>query len=113
MSEVNQLQQLLKDTIELRNMRDKALRLHSNPDFRDVILEAFCVKECARYAQLSADPTLSEKDQANSLALAQAAGHLRRYLSVVMQMGNKAESDIPAIEEEIVRASLEETEAGE
>lgn len=108
MSEVAQLQQHLKDTIEARNLRDKALRLNSNPDFRDVILDLFCVKECARYAQLSADPNLSPVDQANSLALAQAAGHLRRFLSVITQMGNKADSDIPAIEEAIVEASLKE-----
>lgn len=80
-----------KQSVELRNL---ALKLSENPEFKKIILEEFCVKECARYAQLSADPTLSVEDRANSLALAQAAGHLKRYLSVLVRMGDVAESDL-------------------
>lgn len=108
MSEVTQLQKHLEDTIATKQLAEKALRLSVNPDFKDVILEAFCVRECARYAQLSADPSLDARGQADALALAQAAGHLRRFLSVIVQMGSKAENDIPSIQEAIVEAQQAE-----
>lgn len=94
-----------KQAIELRNL---ALKLSENAEFKKVILDEFCVKECARYAQLSADPTLSAEDRANSLALAQAAGHLKRYLSVLVRMGDVAESDLGNLEDQIELARAEE-----
>lgn len=72
------------------------------------MLEEFCVNECARYAQASADPALSANERADALAIAQSAGHLRRFLSVVIQMGNSAENTIADIE-----AALEEARAEE
>lgn len=96
-----------KQSVELRNL---ALKLSENPEFKKIILEEFCVKECARYAQLSADPTLSAEDRANSLALAQAAGHLKRYLSVLVRMGDVAESDLSNLEDQIEIARAEELE---
>ncbi|AWN06202.1 hypothetical protein [Erwinia phage phiEaP8] len=94
-----------KQAIDLRNL---ALKLSENAEFKKVILDEFCVKECARYAQLSADPTLSAEDRANSLALAQAAGHLKRYLSVLVRMGDVAESDLVNLQEQIELARAEE-----
>lgn len=93
-----------EDQIRLRNV---ALKLYENPEFKELILERFCVKECARYAQLSADPSLSEEDRANSLALAQAAGHLRRFLSVTVRMGDNAEHQMSELEEAIEEARQE------
>ena len=108
MSDVQALEYQLAGTKELIEQRDRALRLSQNADFRALILDTFCVKECARYAQASADPALKENERADSLAMSQAAGHLRRFLSVTMQMGNQAESQRVDLEEAIAAARAEE-----
>lgn len=97
------LKQSLKKAEELR-------KLVANPLFRRVILEEFCVQECARYAQLSADPTLSEAQRADALGIAQAAGHLRRWIEVIQRMAQTAEGTIGAIEQnlDVLRTSTDE-----
>lgn len=108
MSEVQELENQLAGCKELVELRQAALRLSKNTDFKKLILEYFCRDECARYAQSSADPNLSPEDRANALAIAQSAGHLRRFLSVTMQMGYQAENQLADIEQAIVEASIEE-----
>ena len=90
-----------KDEVERQKM---ALRLANNRDFKKLILDEFCVQECARYAQASGDPMLNAEQRADSLGMAQAAGHLRRWLSVINQMGNVAQGQIEANEAELERA---------
>lgn len=107
MSVVHALEQQLKAAKEAVELRDAALRLDQVADFRKVILKQFCVEDCARYAQLSADPSLKQEMREDSLALAQSAGHLRRYLSVLVQLGNQAANQIPEIEAAIVEAAQE------
>lgn len=108
MSEVSQLENQLAGTKALIARRDLALRLSENADFKELILNQFCVQECARYAQVSGDPAVSDRDRADSLAMSQAAGHLRRYLSVCVQMGNVAARDVEELEENIILARQEE-----
>lgn len=111
MSSVSELEEHLVTAKEYADRRRMAVRLANNRDFKKLILEEFCVQECARYAQNSANPQFSKEERADSLAIAQAAGHLRRFLQVINQMGAKAESDIAAIEEAIEEARLEEARA--
>lgn len=110
---IEQLELQLESSKEQVALRDAAQRLWANRDFKKVILEAFMVKECARYAQTSADPALDLQSRADALALAQASGHLKRFLSVVIQMGNSAESQIGPIEDALDedRAKLDSEEA--
>lgn len=98
---IHQLEQRNEGLKEAVDRRDLALKLEKNREFRKVILEDFCGSECARYAQASADPNLKPEYRADALAMAQAAGHLRRFLSVIVQMGNKAEEEIRQNREEI------------
>lgn len=98
MSEVLALEKQLQTAKQLAARREMALKLSDNREFKQLILKDFCVEECARYAQSSADPALTAEQRADALALAQAAGHLRRFLSVVVQMGNTAKNEIPQIE---------------
>lgn len=98
MSEVLALEKQLQNAKQLVARREMALKLSENREFKQLILKDFCVEECARYAQSSADPALTLEQRADALALAQAAGHLRRFLSVVVQMGNTANNEIPQIE---------------
>lgn len=107
-TEVTALEGQMADLKAMQERRDAALRLSNNADFRKLILNFFCRDECARYAQASADPSLSAEDRANALALAQAAGHVRRFLSVQMQMGNNADGSILELEEMIAQARAEE-----
>jgi hypothetical protein len=87
-----------KKAIELK---DKALRLAENRDFREIILENFCVTDCARFAQESGDPILTDQQRADALAMAQASGHLRRYLRVILQVAEQFENNMAELEEQI------------
>ena len=108
MSEVKQLEhQLAKQKVAIKR-RDMALKLSSNPDFKKLILDEFCVQECARYAQASGDPSLSAESRADSLSLAQAAGNLRRWLSVTVTMGDMAQNQATELENALMEARAEE-----
>lgn len=110
MSEVNALEKQLDDAKEFIARRDLAVKLYKNPEFKKLIIDEFCGSECARYAQTSADPALSDRERADALAIAQAAGHLRRYLSVIVTMGNQSEQMLDRLEAEIEVARQEENE---
>jgi hypothetical protein len=107
MSEVFALEKQLSDAQEIIKLRDTALKLYGNSEFKSLILDRFCVQECARYAHSSADPALTSEQRADSLAMAQAAGHLRRFLSITVQMGNHAERQIGDLEDAIEEARQE------
>lgn len=110
MSDLNRLEQQLEDNRGLMARRDMALKLSKNHEFRKLILEGFCKEDCARYAQLSADPTIKAEERADALAIAQAAGHLRRFLSVTIRIGDNAENDNASLEEVIAEARAEDGE---
>lgn len=107
MTEVQQLEQQLSNAKQLVAEKNMALKLSDNREFRKLILEEFCVQECARYAQLSADPSLPANERADALALAQSAGHLRRWLHVKIQMGLVAEREIGEVESTIEQVRSE------
>lgn len=102
MTQTEQLQDQIADHREMVERKDLALKLEKNPEFKKLILEAFCEKECARFARSSSDPALSAEEQKMSLAMAQSAGHLQRWLSMTVQMGMQAERAIKDCEEAIV-----------
>ena len=108
MSQVNQLELQLDAAKELIRRRQLALRLATLPEFKELILDDFMVKECARYVHASSDPALKAEERADALNMAQAAGHLKRYLSVVVQMGAHSEREIGSLEEAIAEARVEE-----
>lgn len=110
MSEVADLEYQREHAQESLARREMALKLHSNPEFKKLILQEFCVNECARYAQASADPALQPNERADALAIAQAAGHLRRFLSVIVTMGNQAERNMEDLDRAIEEARQEENE---
>lgn len=109
MSEVN-IYSLEKQEIGFKQaieLRDSAEKLTRNADFKKLILKHFMVEECSLYAQRSADPMLTPLQRDDAMAIAQAAGHLKRFLSVIVQMGNHAESQMPALEAELFDARNE------
>jgi hypothetical protein len=104
MSDIQALEQGIKDAEELIGRRQMALKLSENREFRKLILEDYMVTEAARLVQLSADPVLAANERADALAMAQATGHLKRYLSMMIQMGYTAERELPQLQ-----AALDET----
>jgi hypothetical protein len=108
MSEVAQLEQYRENAKELLDRRHMAQRLALNPDFKKLILDEFCLREAARYVQSSADPALPANERADALAMAQASGHLKRFLSVTIQMGAHAEREMPEIDAALAEARAEE-----
>lgn len=111
MSALNGLLEQRKQAEESIVRRERALRLANNPDFRQLILQEFCVEECARYAQTSGDPALTERQQADALAISQAAGHLRRWLQVVSQLGAQAETQMASLDDAITEERQNEDQA--
>jgi len=107
-SDVAALEQHQDNCRKLVERRQMALRLFENADFKKLILEEFCVQDAARYVQLSADPAMGANERADALALAQASGHLKRYLSMTVQMGYTATRDLPDIEQALAEARGEE-----
>lgn len=107
LNHVQGLESQLERNRELIERRNLAIKLSSNRDFRRLILEDFCVKEAARLVGESADPVLDPKQRADALAMAQAGGHLRRFLSMMIQMGAVAERDMPDLEEALSEARAE------
>lgn len=91
---------------------EEVSQLVQNPLFRKVILEQFCTRDCARYVQESGDPLLPEANRADALALAQAAGHLRRWLDLAIRMGDNEKARLFDLQSEldIVRSEPEDEE---
>lgn len=113
MTEVENLESQKKDLKEIIDRSAAADRLSRNKDFRNLILEEFCVKEAARYVQLSADPARTQEERQDALNIAQASGHLKRYLSVIFRMGESAERAMEELENALEEARFEEAQEGD
>lgn len=69
-------------------------RLNSNSDFQLVIVKGFLQDDCLRYLDLSGDSNLSEKARQDSLNIAQAGGHFKRYIEAQMTKARDASNRI-------------------
>lgn len=82
-------------------------KLLANPDFRAVILDEYCVQEAARFVHNSCDPALSAERKADALSMAQAAGHLKRWLQATQMQAEQLVERLPDLNEEIDQARAE------
>jgi hypothetical protein len=101
-SQIEQLEQQLANAKELTERKQRIMRLSLNPDFRNIVMQEFCVFEAARYAHASGDAALTAEQRADSLAMAQAGGHLKRWMSIQLQMAARSEADAEEIERMLV-----------
>lgn len=108
MSTVSEFQAQRKTCEELVELRDMALRLSENRDFRKLFIEGFFRDEAARMVQLSEDPILTREQQHDALRMAQATGHAKRYLSMLVVRGNSAAKDIIDLDEQLEELRREE-----
>ena len=106
------LEHQIEGTKRLIAHGEEVAQLVQNPLFRKVILEQFCTRDCARYVQESGDPLLTAEQRADALAMAQAAGHIRRWLDISMRLGDQAIGTIERVQEmlDTVRAEPDEDE---
>lgn len=88
----------LKDSVAYA---EDVRKLMGNPLFRKVILEDFCIQSAARYVQESCDPLLTAEQRADALALAQAGGHLKRWLDITIRMADASERSILDVDDEL------------
>lgn len=106
--ELEQLQQLKVASKKLIDLGEAVDKLMRNREFKKVILEHYCVEECARYVQASCDPNLPEASRADCLALAQASGHLLRFLDVLKLKSAKAYNDLENIDKAVLELNQED-----
>lgn len=114
MSVVANLEKQLKEAKEVVTRRDLAERLLRNKDFQKFIMTDFIVTDAARLVAESADPALSVQQRADAMSMAQAPGHLKRFIQMTVMMGNNVAGMIPQIEEAIVqeRATEDQVSVG-
>jgi hypothetical protein len=106
-SDILAFERQIADAKLLVERRQIAMRLAENREFRKLILDGFCLHDAARYVQESADPFLNAEQRQDALNMAQASGHLKRFLSITIQMGAHAERTIGDLEEALVQAREE------
>lgn len=98
---VEQLRNYQADQAILVKARDQAIALSTDPNFKKLILDGFCTTEAARYVQESCDPMLAPHMREDALAMAQASGHLKRFLSLTIQIGNTAANNVQQADDQI------------
>ena len=112
MSEIQQqileAERQIAESKVLIEIREAAIRLYDNPDFRKLIVKGYLLEDCARFVHQSGDPSLDLQGRADALAMAQACGHLKRYLSAQIQMGYVATNSIQDMENVLEELRAEE-----
>lgn len=104
----HQLEGAKADREKLRKLE----RLCKNRDFKELILEDYCVQEAARLVHASIDPAHAASEQAKFLTMAQAAGGIILYLRAQERLLTTSANSISNIEQEleIVRTQPDEDE---
>lgn len=104
MSQVFQLEEQRKHALEAIALKDAAIRLSENRDFKTIFQEGYFYKEAARMAQLGSDPALTKDQREDATDMAKATGHCKRYLSMIVQQAAVVERDMEELEAAIVEA---------
>lgn len=108
MSEVENLERQLEQCKKQKERQEITERLLRNPDFRLLFVEGFCRDDAARLVQESCDPVMDPAQRADCLSMAQASGHVKRFLTIQIQMGEIASRNISQLETAIAEARAEE-----
>lgn len=95
MSEVKKAEARVAGLKAMIKFREDLFRLIDHPLYQEVIEKGFCTEHAARFVRESTNIMLSQDQRADSLAMAQAAGYLRRWVSATIKMADAAEGDLP------------------
>lgn len=100
-NDIAKLEEHITKLKEANQYAEEVQKLMKTPLFIKVILEDFCVKSAARYIQESGDPLLPDNQRADALAIAQAGGHLKRWLDITLRMAETNLGSIQQCEDQI------------
>lgn len=109
--EFAELEITIEEAREALELGKAAERLSTNPDFKQLIVEGYFVKEAARLAILHGDPGLRADIKQAVLDEMKGPGALKRYLSLLVQRGRMADDEIARAREamfELANSSRDE-----
>lgn len=86
-------------------------RLAANKDFQLIVDKGYNTEEAIRLAHLVSDPRLDDKTREAVRRDLEASGAFKRYLGVIVQMGDMAEAEIKQHESELDYLRSEEGRA--
>jgi len=110
MSDIQDLEKYIEEQQKLAHFGDAIDRLSANEDFRTVVTNGFLRDEAARFAALSDHPGLDDAGRADSLRMAQAAGHFKRWLVMQENIVNTARHNIAEATSQIEELRAEGSE---
>jgi len=94
---------------EFIKFRETIQRLVKYPEWKAVMENEYFTEEAARLVHQSADPALDLQQRADALNMAQASGHLRRWISMQIKMANTLEDGLVTQEETLEEMRAEAT----
>ena len=97
-NEIQELELSIEDANKHVAMRDAALKLTSNRDFKKLVLEGYFKETAAQLVSLTADPALKDKRNEISEKIL-AISNFRLFLQETITLGNQAESAIREAQE--------------
>lgn len=104
---INNLTFQLEGAKEAREKLKKLERLCKNRDFKELILEDYCIQEAARLVHSSIDPRHSQAEQDKFLRMAQACGGVQLFIYAQERLLATSANSIQGIEDELDRARAE------
>ena len=103
-----EVEQQLKDARDAMALRDMAVKLSTNREFRKLIIEGFIQTETNRLMVCAGDVRFKKEDRDQMMESALAGGHLKRYLNYIQMVGDNAERSIPEAEQTLAQIRSEE-----
>lgn len=88
-------------------------RLFKNKDFKELILQEYCMNEAARLVHASIDPQFSPDDQKKFLVMAQACGGILLWAAAQETLLNTQANDLQNIEQALEDLRQEDQDADE
>lgn len=83
---------------EAQKKLERLERLCKNRDFKELILDDYCIQECARLVHMSISPGQDAESRAKFLAMGQATGGVLHYLRAQENLLGTAVASIPDLE---------------
>lgn len=110
--EIEGLEYQKKKALEEIAFAERVEKLLLNPDFQQVIMKEYCIHAAAGFVASSSDPILTKDQREDSLAMAQAPGHLKRWLQITQTKAETLRERMPEIDEMIdhLRSSEDDEE---
>jgi hypothetical protein len=107
----DQYQEYKKSCEDLLALAQKAAKLSENPEFKEIVMDAYFDQEPKRLAGMMATGRLSEKQFAQCADELRSIGSLRTFLQDFIQKGNIAQDELANLEVAWNEAVMENAES--